>query len=240
LNLDEVRYHLKAHGLARTAADLALRVVNRVALLHFVLAIDLERSPEQREPGLPPELDYRFGKLDEATLRRFVHLPGYELSDAFLTEAFLRGDECYGFLLGSELAAYCWYTRLPTSVGLPGVALRFGAGWVHIYKGLTHPDHRGRHLHSRGLREGLAIQRARGAKGLVSYVDLTSFGARRSIERAGFRVFGGLVLTRLFGRHYAWASRECRRRDFSLDCAQPGPGGARRQRPVTKPPNGHN
>jgi len=188
-------------------------------LLHLVQAVALEG--ESRRFALCERCDpgYRFGRLDEATLRRFTGDPGYELSDAFLREAFARGDACFGFLRGDELAAYSWYTRRPTLVGLPGVELRFSDRWVHIYKGLTHPAHRGRRLHGRGMTLALALQLEAGARGLISYVDLTSWAARRSLERAGYVAFGSVIVVGLFGRYWLWASPGCRQHEFRLALA---------------------
>ena len=238
MRLHDVTESLARFGLLRTLADLGLRAINRAVLFHVILAIALERASPELEAGEPLDPDYRFGPLDEPTLLRFIGDPGYELTAPFLRDAFARGDECFGFMRGGELASYAWYTRLPTPVGLPGVALRFGPGWVHIYKGLTHPAHRGRRLHGRGMAQALALHLARGARGLVTYVDLTSFGARRSVARVGFTTFGALVLTRLFARYRVWTSPECTRRGFQLEFGRPGVGtDPQRTRPLPGAPN---
>jgi hypothetical protein len=225
MRVEDIRRSLKHLGPWQTFADLVLRAVNRVVLLHLVKAVLIEQFNPRFTFSDPR---YRFGALDEQTLLRFTGDPGYELTAPFLRQAFARGDECYGFLEGDELAAYAWYTRLPTLVGLPGVELHFSDRWVHIYKGLTHPAHRGRRLHGIGMAKTLAIQRERGAQGLVSYVDLTSFAARRSLRRAGYTDFGSTVILRLFGRYLLWASPGCRRCSFRFECQQGATGGVER------------
>ena len=218
MRISELRRSFASFGAVRTLADLALRIINRVVLLHLVKAVALEGRSDRFGSCDDCDPDYRFCRLDEETLRRFTSDPGCELSEGFLRDAFARGDACYGFLRGAELAAYSWYTRRPTLVGLPGVELRFSDRWVHIYKGLTHPAHRGRRLHGRGMTKALALQLAGGARGLISYVDVTSWAARRSLQRAGYVAFGSVVVVRLFGRYLLWASPGCRRCWTSRRC----------------------
>src|SRR5213594_2643078 len=88
----------------------------------------------------------------------------------FLDDALPKGDECYGFVHGGELAAYGWYARSATSAD-PGLVLHFAPGYVYIYKGFTHDLHRGKRLHAIGMTRALQHYRSRGLKGMVSYVE---------------------------------------------------------------------
>ncbi len=213
MRLSELRRSLRTFGVVRTAADVLLRAINKVFLLHLAQAVVLERVT----PGFPLEHRlHHFAQLDEATLRRCVSDPAYELTDEFIRAALARGDECYGLLFGDVLAAYAWYTRAPTSVGLPDLALHFSARFVHVYKGLTHPAHRGQRLHALGMAHALAHYRTSGARGLITYVDLTSYAAARSLRRVGYSGFGTLLIIRAFGRYFLGASRGCRRYQVEL------------------------
>jgi hypothetical protein len=215
MTLTDVRRQLLHFGFARTFADLAFRAVNRVVFLHLVKAVMLERVDPRL---LEVDPDYRFGLLDQETLLRFTGSPDWELTEAFVRQSIARGDQCYGFLRGGELAAYCWYTRLPTEVGLPGVVLHFCHHFVHVYKGFTHPAHRGKRLHASGMTRALSLLLDRGARGLVTYVDLTSFAAVRSVTRAGYQSFGTSIIVRVFGRYLAWSSKGCDRCKFHFAC----------------------
>ena len=212
----EFQKSLAAFGLARTVADVSLRALNRIVRLRIMKGIVIERERRAPAPGLNDQR-YLFGRIDEATLRKFARTAEHELTDAFLDEAFARGDECYGFLCDGELAAYTWYTSLPTPIELAGLELRFSDRYVNIYKGFTHPAHRGHRLHSLGMAKSLPVQLERGRRGLVSYVELTNFAQRHSAERAGFSYFGTLVICRVFGRYRLWASPGCRRYRFHFE-----------------------
>src|SRR5207245_9056607 len=108
---------------------------------------------------------YRPMFLGAETLRRLGRYPANELPGSFLDEALARGDECYGFLAGETLAAYGWYSRMPTPLELPGLELHFNREYVYMYKGFTHPAHRGRRLHAIGMTRALQHYLASGLRG---------------------------------------------------------------------------
>jgi len=204
---DQIGRSIKSFGVGRTLADVSMRALNRVVMLRIMRGIVIERGAAPGQPVDDPR--YQFGRIDEDTLLTHARKGGYELSESFLRDAFARGDECYGFLNDGEIAAYTWYTSLPTPIELPGLTLLFKDRYVNIYKGFTHPAHRGHRLHSVGMAQALPIHVARGRQGQISYVELTHFAQRHSAMKAGFHYFGTLVITRLFGRYFLWASPGC-------------------------------
>ena len=148
---------------------------------------------------------YKGRFLDPATLWSLSAFPEYELDPAFLTAALAKGDECYGFLTGGELtggelAAYGWYSRGNTAVDIPDVELAFDQRFVYMYKGFTLKKHRGQRLHAVGMTRALDAYLARGFAGVVSYVEWSNFDSLKSCYRMGYRSFGNIYVTRLFGR----------------------------------------
>jgi ribosomal protein S18 acetylase RimI-like enzyme len=220
MSRSEIRLSLSNFGVARTVCDLALRAVNRAVLLKILKGVVIEKVDPR---FLACAERYRFARLDEAALRPFAGTQEHELSEEFLREAFARGDECYGFLEGRALAAYGWYAHRPTPLETPGLVLHFQDRYVYMYKGFTHPAHRGQRLHAAGMTKALSILLERGYRGLVSYVEATNFGSLKSVYRMGYADFGTIVVLGLGGRHVTRASAGCAPYGFRVERARPAP-----------------
>lgn len=212
--LGRIRGSLAAFGLANTIHDLAVRAANRVVLLKVLKGVTIDRV-DPAFVGCPEP--YRPMFLDAATLRALSGDPANELPEAFLDEALAKGDECYGFLAGDDLAAYGWYTTQPTRLEQPGLTLHFSSEYVYMYKGFTHPRHRGQRLHAIGMTRALQQYLSRGSKGLVSYVESNNFGSLKSVFRMGYREFGWICLLRVGGRTFTHASAGCRPYRFAIE-----------------------
>src|SRR5882672_2783246 len=163
-----IRNSLAMIGLAHTLHDLALRAANRALVIKILRGMTAERVNADylacREP-------YRSMFLDEKRLRGFGRDPANDLPESFLDEALAQGDECYGILDGELLAAYGWYSRRPTPIDPPDLLLDPGDRYVYMYKGFTHPGHRGR----RRRADSWCADRAGGAR-----CRFRRRGARRS------------------------------------------------------------
>ena len=92
-----------------------------------------------------------------------------------------------------------------------------------MYKGFTDPRYRGQRLHAIGMTRAMRHYKNNGCKGLVSYVEARNFDSLKSCLRMGYRVFGSVYVTRIFGRYVALSSPGCRRFDFRLRSAQVHP-----------------
>jgi hypothetical protein len=230
---DELRRSMQAFGLRRTLADVGLRALNRVVSLQLIQGVLLEPGPALQSE---PDKGYRFCKFDKETLLPFAQTQEHELSELFLSEAFARGDVCYGFLHGAELAAFTFVTNLPTQDAQvydpqralsclpregPGLIVHFDDQYSYLYKGFTHPRHRGHRLHRLGVALSLVAELARGKRGLVSYVGLTDFAARGSATLAGFSEFGTLAALRVLGRELVIATTGCKPYQFRVEWAAP-------------------
>jgi ribosomal protein S18 acetylase RimI-like enzyme len=144
-----------------------------------------------------------------------------ELRPDFVDRALARGDQCFALLRGESLAAYGWYARAPTPIDPPDLVLGFSGRYVYMYKGYTHPAHRGKRLHAIGMTLALAHYLREGYAGLVSYVESSNWASLASVRRMGYRVFGTLYVVRAFGRYFTRADEGCRRYGFRLDPAPP-------------------
>jgi len=214
-----VRSSVATLGLAQTLHDLGLRAANRVLLIKILRVMAVERV----HAGflICPE-PYRPMFLDMKTLRELCRDPANDISEIFLEEALSKGDECYGILAGGTLASYGWYSRRPTRIDPPELELHPGDRYVYMYKGFTHPGHRGRRLHAIGMTLALQHYLAQGFRGLVSYVESNNFSSLNSVFRMGYETFGAVYVLKIFGVYLRHASAGCRRRGVRIEPAVPG------------------
>jgi hypothetical protein len=220
-----IRTSIATIGIARTLHDLALRAANRVLVLKFLKGMTVERV--HAEFLVCPE-PYRPMFLDENLLREFGRDPANDMSKSFLEDALSKGDECYGILAGDTLAAYGWYSRGPTRIDPPELVLRPGDRYIYMYKGFTHPSHRGRRLHAIGMSLALQHYLNNGFKGLVSYVESNNFSSLTSVVRMGYEIFGTVCVLRIFGAYLTIAGSEWRAHGVrigpAVGCFVPGAG----------------
>ena len=198
-----IRSSVTTIGLAHTLHDLTLRAANRALVVKILKGMTAERV---NAAFLTCPTPYRPMFLDAKALREFSRDPGNGLPESFLEEALAKGDECYGILDGETLAAYGWYARTPTRIDPPDLVLHPGREYVYMYKGYTHPGHRGRRLHAIGMTLALQEYLARGCKGLVSYVESNNFSSLNSVSRMGYEIFGTVYVLEMFGIHLLHAS----------------------------------
>ncbi len=206
MNFNMFKSNLKNFGLAKALADVALRAVNRILVLRVLKGIKIERVDAT---FLEADSMYRGLFLTEEMLREFAADPKNELSGAFLDEALSKGDECYGFVCGSTLSAYGWYSRRPTDLDLPGLRLHFDDRYVYMYKGFTAASHRGKRLHAVGMTCALESYLGRGYRGIVSYVEWDNFCSLRSCYRMGYRDFSAVTIVGGRGYYIIYHDRGC-------------------------------
>lgn len=204
---------LQQLGPAHSLHLLLVKAINKLALFKILRGILLLKVD-------PAFLDYPAGYtpgfLDEKQLRHFARDLQNELDDGFLAEALAKGDRCYAILDGENLAAYGWYSRLPTRINPPDMLLDFDPDYVYMYKGLTNPRYRGQRLHAIGMNRALQCYMEEGVKGIISYVESTNADSLKSCFRLGYQAFGSIYLLRLFGYSLRLYSPACRRYRFAL------------------------
>ncbi|HEV8703104.1 MAG TPA: GNAT family acetyltransferase [Candidatus Polarisedimenticolia bacterium] len=204
-------------GLAHTLHDLALRAANRAVLFKILKGMTVERV--HAEFLVCPE-PYRPMFLDEKMLMEYSRDTANDIPRGFLEEALAKGDECYGILAGDTLAAYGWYSRGPTRIDPPELVLRPGERYIYMYKGFTHPGHRGRRLHAIGMTMALHHYLAKGFKGLVSYVESNNFSSLTSVVRMGYEIFGTVCVLKILGAYRPLASAGWREHGVRIEPAE--------------------
>lgn len=211
--LARLRLDLQRHGLYRTAYFLAIKLINTFALFRVLRGMHLN-SVNPAYLICPP--GYTGGFLSEVQLRRFAQDPRNEMDSDFLDEALAKGDRCYALLKDGYLAAYSWYSLQPTRIHPPQLVLEFDARHVYMYKGMTHPEHRGRRLYPIGINRALQWYQRCGKAGLVAYVESHNLDSLKSCLRLGYRVFGSVYLLRVLDRYLIVNLPTCRRFGFHL------------------------
>jgi hypothetical protein len=213
MNLDTVNGNIRNFGLSKTIVDLGIRAANRVIPFKVLKGVRIETA----DPTfLECDSKYRGLFLDEPLLRQFSADPNNELPPEFLDDALAKSDECYGLVAGSELAAYGWYSRKPTTLDLPGLQLHFSDRDVYMYKGFTAHRHRGQRLHAVGMTRALQAYLARGYRGIVAYVEWNNFSSLKSCYRMGYCDFGNIAIAGV-GAHYVFHhDAGCRQHGFRL------------------------
>src|SRR5438105_12596587 len=152
---------------------------------------------------------------DDATLRCMASEAKSDLTAEFLGEALSKGDECYGIVDGDQPAAYGWYAHSPTLLS-DGLRVQFDPAYVYMYKGLTLDAYRGRRLHAIGMTRALAAYRARGFKGLVSYIESDNLNSLKSAYRIGYVDFGRVFIIRMWGRLVTFRTPGCAAFGFGI------------------------
>ncbi|MGH8736437.1 MAG: hypothetical protein ACREVC_03650 [Burkholderiales bacterium] len=212
---DNIREDLRRYGFAAAAHDVGWRAVNKVVDLRVLRAmtVRLQDVPDPRFFDAQG-LEARF--VDEDELARFAAAGTYELSTEFLREARARGDRCYALFDGEALAAYGWYSGLPSPID-EHFLLHFDPRFVYMYKGYTATAYRGRRLHAVGMCRALRAFTEEGRKGLISWVYSNNFASLQSVARMGYRTFGNVYLLRAGAHSFAHATRGCGAYGFRVE-----------------------
>jgi hypothetical protein len=207
---------VRRYGVTNLLYEAAVDAANRIVPFKVLRGVYVE----QPHPGfLDIPAPYAGAFFTAPELREFARDPQIEMSKEFLDHALGKGDECYGFTSKGTPAAYGWYASNATSAVAPELLLHFSSGYVYMYRGFTHDDHRGKRLHAIGMTRALQHYLSKGYKGVVSYVESTNFDSLKSCARMGYRVFGSIYVVKLFGRYLAFSSPGCARFAFRLECS---------------------
>lgn len=212
-------------GINAAAEDIACRAASKIAEVKILKAICLTR--ESVDPAfLADDAGYHWGFLDAATLHgallRGAPLP---MDAAFIDDAILAGDRCYGALDGDALVAYGWYSNRPTAVTAiaDDMILHFDPSYSYMYRGYTVPEYRGKRLHGIGMARAMEALVQGGSAGLVSVVDSGNFASLASCYRLGYRSFGQIIAVRIAGHCFTHETRGCEAYDLRLEQARRTP-----------------
>ena len=208
----EFRSQVSAFGFWSTLRAFVLRAIKRVIDFKVLRALCITVVA----PGfleIPAGMSGDF--LDRETLRRMTADVKYDLTPEFLDEALAKGDQCYAILDGDQPAAYGWYAHSPTRMS-DGLLVRFDPAYVYMYKGLTLDAYRGRRLHAIAMTRALAACKAKGFKGLVSYIEADNLTSLKSAHRMGYVDFGWVFIFKIMGRYATVRTPGCAALGFGL------------------------
>jgi hypothetical protein len=162
--------------------------------------------------------------MEPSGLLKFAKNDVYELTPRFIHASAEKGDECYAILEGDALASYGWYSSRPTLLDNEDLILRFGSGYVYMYKGFTLSTYRGQRLHAIGMTRSLAAYKAKGFKGLISYVESNNFDSLRSCYRMGYRDCGLMRVIRAGGKYFFTRQPSCEQYGLAVEMNPQFPG----------------
>jgi hypothetical protein len=213
---DRIRENISKYGVGAVLHDLECRLANQFVQFQVLKGMTVQLQ-DVTDPGFfeAPGFDARFVGEDE--LARFAQEGTHDISLDFLRKARARGDRCYALFDGQALAAYGWYSDLPTPIDEHFV-LHFDRAWTYMYKGYTAPAYRGKRLHAVGMCRALRAITGEGKKGLISWVFSNNFASMHSVMRMGYRVFGDVYLLRTAGgRSFTYATHGCLEHAFWVE-----------------------
>jgi hypothetical protein len=206
--VDYIRENIRKYGVRATLHDLECRVINTIANFRVLEGMTV-RLQDVNDPTLfeAQGFDARFVGADE--LAKFACESAYDISADFLHKARARGDRCYALFDGELLAAYGWYSDLPTPIDEHFV-FHFDRAYTYMYGGYTLPAYRGKRLHAVGMCRALRSVTEEGKKGLISNVFSNNFASLQSVTRMGYRIFGEVYLFRAGNHCFTYATNGCR------------------------------
>lgn len=213
MKIEALKTDVERYGMSQALYGLGMRAMNHACYFHVLRGIHVAEVEAEQ---LRVDAGYVHRFLEDDELRRLSRDAAHDLDPRFVEEAIAGGDRCYGVLEGDTLASYGWYATRPTPIS-EDLILRFSPRYAYMYKGFTHPAHRGRRLHAIGMGWALHHLVAGGLRGLVSYVDSTNFASLKSCYRLGYRDFGSLYVLRAGTRYVLGRDRGCEAFGFRLD-----------------------
>lgn len=216
--LDYIRKNVGNYGVAATLHDIECRLINKLVQFQILEGM-VVRLQDVKDPGFfdAQGFEARFAGEDE--LAKFAKDGAHGLSTDFVRRACAQGDRCYALFDGEALAAYGWYSNLPTPIDEHFV-LSFDPAYTYMYAGYTAPAYRGKRLHAVGMCRALRAVTEEGKKGLVSWVLSNNFASLRSVARMGYRIFGRVYVFRAGDHAFTRSTRGCRDYGFAVEPAQ--------------------
>ncbi|MEM1370012.1 MAG: GNAT family N-acetyltransferase [Cyanobacteria bacterium P01_H01_bin.15] len=206
--------NLARFGFWKTAHTVLHAAINKLIFFKTLQGMTLTmQSLDDEYLKLDPRFESRFLSSDE--LLAYVKDESFDMDEHFIKSAIARKDTCFGIIESGQLVSYGWYSTIPTPMS-DDLQLYFDENWTYMYKGYTKPSHRGLRLHALGMALAVEAFAAKGAKGLISYVETYNYRSLRSCERMGYRNFGKIYIARLFGKYRIYSQKECTPYGFTV------------------------
>ena len=207
-NITNLWKNIRTFGIILTIFNVVYLWLNKLIGLFIFYCIELtlpDLAPQYRQLKTslkPTEIGFEF-------LEGYGNKAEYSLSDEFLRKAKEKQDRCYGFIENDKIVAHGWYSDKPTIVD-DGLELSFDHRHVYMYNGFTHPEYRGKRLHSIGMAYALQQLSDEDYKGLISIVDANNYRSLRSCWRMGYRKIGLIYCVSVFGKFISFSTGNVR------------------------------
>lgn len=133
---------------------------------------------EARQLELPEGFSSRVA--GSADLASHIGSPGFSFTRESLARAERRCDECYAVFDGERLASFGSYSLRTAIDSYP---VYFDSGLVYMHHGFTHPDYRGLRLHAIGMGRALREYQSRGARMIISDVDVRNLSSLKGLSQ---------------------------------------------------------
>jgi hypothetical protein len=164
--------------------------------------------------------------IERPELERLAQNPENEISRRFLEGLAPRDDLCVGGFIDGQLACYGFYSAAPPTDIDDGLRFHFPAQGLYVYKGFTHPAHRGKRLRTRVLLGGMpAIAQWRGAAaepaGFVTLVLSYNQPSLKALRRIGFQPQQSFPVLKLRSRAFLRVRDDDRARGFFIEKIDP-------------------
>jgi hypothetical protein len=197
----------KKFGLKAFLLDRSIYLASR---LLFFKSIDwLTLSLDDVGEGylaIPKGHQAKFSNIQE--MKHFVGKE-YQLEYQFIKEAFAKGDIPYTITKDSRLCSYGWYAKAPNEI-YPGIKFIIPERHIYMYKGFTHPEHRGMRLHAINMARALRELNNSSAHSFLSFVETQNFASLRSCYRLGYQKSGRSILFEILGKTFVFSSAKAR------------------------------
>jgi GNAT superfamily N-acetyltransferase len=137
---------------------------------------------------------YEHRLLTADDIRSIAADPAYDL-EPFMADRVADGDAiCFGVFDGPRLVNYSWYTLNAVDADdTLGMKMSFSDDTAYIFKVFTHPDYRGRRIHSLAVLRAFEELSARGLRRVVGIIEFANWPSVRSHVRLGGKKLAYLV-----------------------------------------------
>jgi hypothetical protein len=192
MDLFFIRTHKKRHGVSKTAFHFFYRLINKLVTLkifHCIVIKSNMANSNYSDSNNP----FKLTILESNFWDKFKNLDEYKLNEEYLEKANGKNDLCFGFLDNGNIASYTWYAKDTSDMFDGELKIKFSDEYVLAHRTYTHPNYRGRRLHSLGIEQGLRLLSKNNYKGILGVVEANNFSSLKGISHFGNEEFGKFV-----------------------------------------------
>lgn len=197
MNIDYYKWHLKRHGVFKTAFRLFSQSVNKLFTLKIRYFVEFDLKALNSK-NMAVDGRFQIKRLDPGWLSRNVDLEEYQMDKSFLNRVQRKNDICFGILNNGKVASYTWYSNKPSLLLDGELELRFDDKYLYEYNSFTHPDYRGQRLVSIGFSTAVRELLKLGYQNLIGVIAIDNYNSLKSLYRKGAKKAGIFIFMRFF------------------------------------------